>query len=386
MAHTRSSIPAAAFAVRSVVLAALACIAASAAAQDYTVDFLAGGGGRYNTPAGINNHGRVVGTLGNTHHPEAVVWNANRPDRRPVGLLPEAPCCTYTATYGEGINNRGQVAGQDTYRAALWTGTGRATVLPQLAGHTQSYALDLNDAGHAVGYTWTGVDTLRATLWEGNGSVRDLGTLGGRDSFAYAINEAGTVVGASHRAGGTGGLQATMWQNGIAVDLGFADGLNSEAYDVNDHGVAVGVGSDRAVLWNDGEATFLDGTGTRATAINNAGLVVGYYYEEFSETPMHAVLWNGSTAIDLNRFLSAQDRAAGWRLDVATDINDHGWIVGRASNSQGFGEMPFVMSIPPIPEPASLGLMAAGLAVLWGARRTRGSTRTSTTGGTTPCT
>jgi probable HAF family extracellular repeat protein len=345
---------------------ALCCAGVSAAAQDYRFDFLFDSQTRYNTPTGINDNGRVVGTIGNTHQPEAVVWDANRPSRPPVGLPPNALCCTYTATWGADINNLGQVVGQDTYRAALWTGTGRATLLPQLASHSQSYALGLNDVGSAVGYTWGADGTMRATLWDGSSSARALGTLGGRDSFAYAINEFGTAVGSSQRADGLGAQHATLWANGTAVDLGGADGLGSAAYDINDRGSVVGVSNERAVLWNEGQATFLDGAGTQATAINNAGLVVGYYYEEFSETPMHAMLWRNGVAIDLNSFLSAADRAAGISLEIATDINDRGWIVGRTS-----GNAPFVLSIPPIPEPASLSLMLIGLGLL-GAAAMRG--------------
>ncbi len=47
-----------------------------------------------------------------------------------------------------------------------------------------------------------------AFLWE-NGVMTDLGTLGGRASYALALNERGHIVGYSST--GTGQYRATLW-------------------------------------------------------------------------------------------------------------------------------------------------------------------------------
>jgi len=54
----------------------------------------------------------------------------------------------------------------------------------------------INNAGQVAGYSCLNVDNIHTALWQPNGAMLDLGTLpGGGNSFAYAINNAGQVVG-----------------------------------------------------------------------------------------------------------------------------------------------------------------------------------------------
>ena len=63
-------------------------------------------------------------------------------------------------------------------------------------GGNNSYANGINDAGQVVGYSATAGGVQHAFITGPNGmGMRDLGTLGGTDSFAYGINDAGQVVG-----------------------------------------------------------------------------------------------------------------------------------------------------------------------------------------------
>lgn len=75
----------------------------------------------------------------------------------------------------------------------------------------------------------------------------DLGTLGGTQSRAAAINASGQVVGVSYSPGNAYG-RATLWNGTTAIDLSsFLDASTvsagwvlEEAYDINDYGWIVG--------------------------------------------------------------------------------------------------------------------------------------------------
>ena len=71
----------------------------------------------------------------------------------------------------------------------------------------------------------------------GGGTMKDLGTLGGADSTAFDINDAGQVVGAAKTAGGF--HHAFIYRGGKMTDLGTLGG-DSCAYHVNSKGQAAG--------------------------------------------------------------------------------------------------------------------------------------------------
>lgn len=78
--------------------------------------------------------------------------------------------------------------------------------------------------------------------------MTDLGTLGGTDSRAVAINDRGQVIGTSSTASGR--YHAFIWQDGVMTDLGVLPGKsNSKAAAINDRGQVVGDSDDRAFLW-----------------------------------------------------------------------------------------------------------------------------------------
>ena len=57
---------------------------------------------------------------------------------------------------------------------------------------------------------------------------------------------------------------------------------------------------------------------------------------------------------DLNSLI---DPSSGWQLLNAEDINDSGVIVGWGTDPSGYYE---AFELTPIPEPATLGLLALG--------------------------
>ncbi len=108
------------------------------------------------------------------------------------------------------MNEDGDVVGYSTtatgkQRAFYWNQTDGMTNLGVLSGTTASQATDINDAGQVVGFSGD-----HAFTWTTGGGMVALPGLGGTQTHAYAINNAGQIVGDGTKS--TGKFRAVFWE------------------------------------------------------------------------------------------------------------------------------------------------------------------------------
>ena len=131
---------------------------------------------------------------------------------------------------------------------------------------------------------------------------------------------------------------AVLWQNGTAQDISPAGAIWSDAVAINDNKLAVGTVNfdnifNHGYVWDLANNTSYDlytisGYSSHATAVNNAGVVVGDFDTRngVANTSNHAFMWKaGGSFIDLNNLLASN---SGWTLTSADGINSSGQIVG----------------------------------------------------------
>jgi uncharacterized membrane protein len=213
--------------------------------------------------ADINDPGIAVGQLllqqGRAHSP--IVW-----DRTVPGLiaLPEPEPNAYRGQ-AFAVDNAGRIVGQTSVAGAIvpvvWTpdGPGRwrdPEVMPLPRGMTYRTVTAINDHGMIVGSVVTTDGTSRAVVWQGpDHAVTEVPTPAG-SAYGDGINDAGMVVGQMSSTGDRRDPRpaAFRWAPGDAkaTELLGLGGTPSAATAINDAGVTVGY------------STFRDRTGPRA--------------------------------------------------------------------------------------------------------------------------
>lgn len=169
-------------------------------------------------------------------------------------------------------------------------------------------------------------------------TVTDLGTLGGMNSQANAINNRCQVVGNSTLEG-EAITRAFLWEDGVMTDLGSLGGTFSKANAINNRGQAVGASeitanaARHAVLFDRHGIADLGALPASlvgaAFGINNRVDIFGGSTTEGSSRagPFHATQFKDGEGIDLGTLGGPTSFAAG--------VNNRGQAVGRADLASG---------------------------------------------------
>ena len=269
-------------------------------------------GGTFSRAYAINESGQVAGSsttaTGDTH---AFLWTPGQ-GMQDLGTLGGGP-----SSIARGINDDGEVVGEATLprveprqpakHAFLWTpGQGMQDLGTLGSGLGSTIAFDINNAAQVVGRAFSADQEIfpptdpeyfsRGFLWAPGQGMVDLGDLGGGHSVAYAINDAGQVVGRS-------------WLSASIPDYGFPY---------------------RAFLWTSGQG--MRSLGTLATSpsasaaygISEAGNVVGTtdtgpYFLGYG--PLQAFLWTAANGME------AITPTTG--IQAPRGINDRQQVIGN---------------------------------------------------------
>lgn len=259
-------------------------------------------GGGTATAVALNDHGQVTGyspltaTLNSPLH--AFFWSAGT---GMIDIFAGQPDLDGVAA---DINNKGQVVGTAGANAFRWSRQTGLQTLASLGFNSSAYAL--NDAGTVVGFSLQ-LDDFGDPMdipvrWTSPSDILALHDLGSRVSGARDINNAGHIVGgAPFQPNPFGFDQAFLWtpQGGLLQLFPDADG--SSAFRINDKGTIIGsvgfggVGG-AYIRFRDGSLIQLGGPGIASSALdlNNRDQVVGSLNER-------AYIWTRQEGVvDLN--------------------------------------------------------------------------------------
>ncbi len=297
---------------------------------------------------GINNVGEVVGES-EGGDVRGFYWNGEA-DTPIEGIVSTS---AFHGNRGKDINDQGEIVGFGGQDVEGTNGVTRGffrTVEGEVVagGPEMSYAYAVNNAGLVVGDSLGG----GAYVWDAHaGEIVFQGRLeGAPENFKAVfedINEPGLAVGSSVAEDYS--TFPTYWtEDEGLVQLPRGPGRYGVAYGVNDQGQIVATIERPSFLFDcvlyepgdyQAEPTVLGVLAEpfeldicRVDAINNLGHVVGSDSSASFSVRSHAWVWIDGTKLGLNALLTPEQQQE-WHLSYALDINDEGVIVGISNHN-----------------------------------------------------
>jgi probable HAF family extracellular repeat protein len=205
-------------------------------------------------------------------------------------------------------------------------------------GGRNAEATAINNQGQVVGYSDTSQFTTRA-FRDIHRNMISLGSLLGGTSIATSINNRGQIVGSSINKDGSAS-QAFIYSNGrmrpiIGKLPGTLPNHQTRPLVINDRDQIIGFAtkSGNALVHSGGrfvDIGSLNGLGSVAEGLNDHGAIVGYsnltpFHDVFNQGIQHAFVYQHGQMTDLGTL--------GGTYSTATAINNHGDVVGFSSTT-----------------------------------------------------
>lgn len=346
------------------VVSALICPAIALADPIYSVKLLPPDF----TAHDINNAGQIVGNT----RTEAWIWS----DSGIVNLSALKPGVEVFA-----INNRGEAAGAFSLASstAFIYSQGQLRDIGRPAGLNYAIPHAINDNGQVAGTAGNFPGDTSRPFFFNQGTMTALGTFGGDQGDALALNNKGTVVGSAALApppnSPRGQQRAFVYQNGTLTQIMAPGAVPVIAYDINDAGAIVGGGEFKSTglsqpfLYAGGKLSNLGGPTGEARGINSKGDIVGIWGQSPTSDLTHAFLDRSGTMTDLNKLVVP---VAGGTITAAEDINDVGQILATVCFGSTMNCRAARLDlVPAVPEPTGVAMLAGGLMGLAAIRRKR---------------
>jgi uncharacterized membrane protein len=367
--------------VKKLIALSLLLSSAAANAVTYNIAVLDSLGSQNSRAYALNDNGQVVGQSYSDADAEmrSVIWNNGAVQSLGVTGI------------ARGINNSGTVVGETgsaslaapTGYAYSWTSGGGVKNLatPGLGG-TQSGAYDINEAGVITGFAWpTGAEF--STFGQGfiyeDDTMNPLGTYNDPNGYSrgQGINDSNEIAGRSSDGVFAGNPKyTTYWDENQNLNQFQNPAGYSTAEQINNNGLIVGtvreVATGNTLLaasWDTaGNVNVLDAGlfGSKAWSANDSDTLVGYSMIALGAANRRAfVSYDGTNIVNLNDIVDLTGTGLV-SLNEAFDINEHGDIVGVGVDSSG-NEQAFLLTAVPVP--AAVWMFVSGLGLLGWMRR-----------------